>query len=709
MRPRLGVFKFRCNSSAPKIVSEVRYWLGREAVPYRDYGHAYSPEYSPAHNHAYCCAAKNRSERKLFSKVSLALCLTGLLSQAFFLEVRAEVSADVSGKINEFEASQSRVLDQAPLILESQALGEAVYAAGMGDTLQASTYLMVAAARGEDKAQLPQRVLYLSSLLWQMGLTDQAASLLEAGVANVPLASQVQMMRVQQARMALAESGLYAWDDIMGALTPPANPVIAQAVNALRVQFAAQAGDWTQAEAAFATLPPDDLQSRYFFQDIFIGHYQAGDVGAWQQWLGTGLPGVFAEDKPKKIQIPLADDSVGFAQYERWILQKAFAAVSNQSYELAMSYFDQIRSKSPWLVEALFGKVMLFLRQTQVDEAFETWRIMLERTPDDLQMLTAGLLVAQAFEAQTAFDDALLVLDAQVPYLNEFRKSLTLLQDKASALPLEAPPTDWHPVAQRYWHDLAADPVWQKAVQQWNQLKLAERSVQENKRRLHALRTAFEWQQTLRAQKASVTRVSDFRARRAALMAKHRTALTQLELRLLAWGDLALASPETQSQWALVNDAFGRLDVILAVQPDYPDAVAARQRLEAARGLLLWQAYEDSLDRSWRVVDIAQENEAALEKSDAQLARITEWVEQKRDLNISEQKLDRYAEKLTRLEGAIAKALVKQERSLIERQVAFVTPMLAQLTQLEQDIRFAAARVADAHWAARQDDVGEVP
>lgn len=614
-----------------------------------------------------------------------------------------------SAVFSEFEGGQSRVLDQAPLVLESRTLGEAVYAAEVGNTLQAATYLMAAASRGTDKAQLPQRLLYLSSLLWELGLTDQAARLLEAGVANVKLPEQVQMMRVQQARMALADASLFRWNDLMAGLTPPANAVIAQAANALRVQFALQQGNWVQAEAAFATLPADDPQSRFFFQDIFIGHYQAGDVEGWQRWLNLGLPGVFPESDRKKIQVPAPTDTVGLAQYERWVLQKAFAAVSNQSFDLALAYFDEIRAKSPWLVEALFGKVMLFLRQTQVREAFETWRVMLERTPDDLQMLTAGLLVAQAFEAQSAFDDALLVLDAQVPYLSEFRKSLTVLQDQARALPLDEAPADWHPVAQRYWHDLASDPAWQDAVKRWKQLKLAEQTVQENKRRLQALRAAFKWQKSLRAQKASQTRLSDFQQRRAALLAKHRSALTQLEFRLLAWGDLALASPQTQSQWALVNSAFERLDVILAVQPDYPEAASVRKRLTAARGLLRWQAYEDSLDRSWRVMNIAQENEAALEKSEAQLKRITQWVEQKQDLKLSEQKLNKFAGKLAQLDEAIATALVKQEQTLISRQVAFVTPMLGQLTQLEQDIRFAAARIADAHWAARQRDDGEAP
>jgi hypothetical protein len=361
------------------------------------------------------------------------------------------------------------------------------------------------------------------------------------------------------------------------------------------------------------------------------------------------------------------------------------------------------------LVEALFGKVMLNLRQTRVEKAFQAWRAMLDRTPEDLQTLTAGLFVAQAYEREAALDDALLVLDAQMPHLKKFRQSFAVLQDADTVLPTSAPPSAWPTIAQHYWHDLAADPIWQRASTRWQQLQRAQRSLRDNQRRLAALQAAFQWQQSLRLEKVSQTQLTDYVQRREALHERQRLILAQLEASRRAWGDLAVASPQTQEQWALVQSASEKLARILAAQPNYADAQFTEARLTAARGLLRWQAYEEALDRGWRVARMAQKNDERLAEAGTQLRRLSRWVDAQADLAISAEKLGNFEDRLAYLSMAVSQALQQQETMLINYQVAFFAPKVEQLAQLEQDARFAAARVADAHWAERFDALEDAP
>ncbi|MEJ2743159.1 MAG: hypothetical protein P8176_11905 [Gammaproteobacteria bacterium] len=613
--------------------------------------------------------------------------------------------------------------------LNSTALGEAIYFANTQAYFEAATRLLVAEARETEETQAIPRRLFLSSLLWQLGASDYAMRLVETTPLPENNPHLLQRIYLQRATLALRRQDLPAFEQAireLGAQTAESSmrDDIQQRVQALRLQAMILSGDVSQAAETWTQLPLDSFERPFLHQAILAQLFQAQaqaqaqvqdqaqdeteqqpseEQMPWEMWLDKGSDLTLTERSRGDAQQAAREQTMyRQAIAERYTLQQAFVSLSREAFSEALLAFDRIPLDSPFLAEALAGKIRAHVGLGDAEGARSSWQTMLKRTPADLQTVHAGLWVAALLQQKGALASARNILNTQANRLNDFRRAFQALRDVEAPLHADEPLLQENPIAWLYFQDLSLEDTWQQAKARWERMREAQGLLDVNARRLVALEEGFALKRQLRLTRASDAELDGYQLRRANSQQAHEAALSTLADRVARFGDLALAEPETQALWNGLQSAKARL-ARLQLAPSFTEGESAQRVLATAQGVLLWQAYEDSLSRAWRVRHLQAKHQAGLKEAAERIQRIERELLRQRDLERDEQRLSVFSQRWRRLSRGVDSELQREYEQVLRVQGQFCVHLLQDVEALDERIQYALARVEDALWLQQLD------
>ncbi|MEJ2755433.1 MAG: hypothetical protein P8104_06260 [Gammaproteobacteria bacterium] len=309
--------------------------------------------------------------------------------------------------------------------LNSTALGEAIYFANTQAYFEAATRLLVAEARETEETQAIPRRLFLSSLLWQLGASDYAMRLVETTPLPENNPHLLQRIYLQRATLALRRQDLPAFEQAireLGAQTAESSmrDDIQQRVQALRLQAMILSGDVSQAAETWTQLPLDSFERPFLHQAILAQLFQAQaqvqvqdqaqdeteqqpseEQMPWEMWLDKGSDLTLTERSRGDAQQAAREQTIyRQAIAERYTLQQAFVSLSREAFSEALLAFDRIPLDSPFLAEALAGKIRAHVGLGDAEGARSSWQAKrgfgfraqyIKHTGQSLERFSAGV------------------------------------------------------------------------------------------------------------------------------------------------------------------------------------------------------------------------------------------------------------------------------------------------------------------------------